>query len=73
MSFLNKNFTDFGYYVKGQKTIENVYINGQKVVCLSATDVVPNFIKDNYEFFSFGKFDMKYARDKAKYILKSIT
>ncbi|MCR5629739.1 transglutaminase domain-containing protein [Eubacterium sp.] len=71
-SFLDKKFLDSSFYKKGIKTIENVYIGGKKIECCGKNDVVPKFIKDNYNFFSFGKFDMKFAKDKAKYILNSL-
>lgn len=60
------------YYDHWNRNAREIYVNGEKVECKSATDVVPKIMRDNYTFFDFGYFNATYAKDKARYLLNDL-
>ena len=69
----NNMFLVIDYYANWCfRNIENVYVDGKLVTCKNANDTVPKVIADNYTFFDYGKFNIKYAYEKAKYVCESL-
>jgi len=54
------------------RNIENVYVNGKLVKCTSATDTLPKMISSHMDYFDRGNFSLKYASQKAEYVLKDL-
>lgn len=60
------------YYVLNNSKLKNVYVNGTKVVCKSAKDILPDIVRKYYLLIEKSDFEYNYSADKAKYVITGL-
>jgi len=60
------------YYALNNSKVKNVYVNGTKVVCKSAKDILPDIVRKYYLLIEKSDFEYNYSADKAKYVITGL-
>ena len=60
------------YYALNNSKVKNVYVNGTKVVCKSAKDILPDVVRRSYGLIEKSDFAYNYSADKAKYVITGL-